>query len=268
MYNEKQHKMNARIIQLQQVMSSPGTLANFNQADKLSGSDNYYEWLRVLSVKLRSSSTGVYQYCMHGDVGVLVEENEDDKAKLVESLNCLIRFILVNSVTGNALRTASEFTGSGRDLFIQLQKLYGQITILGAIDLLCEHYEQPWKTAEGSLLANCMSAFNKLHNRVYRHFTKDAYFVLQQLAALKLAGIPENKIKDIVDDYNRKYSDSFEDFTVKNIEPFLFAHIKDTVKPKEITANAFVAERVVKCYNCQKPGHISRNCPELSRKFP
>lgn len=84
---------------------------------------------------------------------------------------------------------------------------------------------------------------------------------------MKRGVISENAIKDVCNELHQVYSLGLDAFTVEIVDPFMMVHITYTGIPKVISTNAFLADRVVKCQNCNKVKHFSGFCLKSSCKI-
>ncbi|KAH3674977.1 hypothetical protein WICMUC_002938 [Wickerhamomyces mucosus] len=246
--------MDNRLIILQQVMSSPGPLAQWAEDRKLSGQGNYSDWNDIFRQKLRARGLGLFEFLDTGNY-VFAGANDDAIAVFNDVCHSIIDNMLFTSAHAKIFDTVGTRGLHGQVLYQYLAQSYGQITPFSQFSIISKVYA----SANYDDVDSAVSVYSKIRE-IYPGSGPDAAEALSFLHFLSLGRYDESQIKEILN--AQTFSGAPLTFdSVVNIARNLLPNTLPKSLPSTISTTAFSAKEAKTCFNCFKKGHFARQCP-------
>lgn len=182
-------QLNAQQLDVQQldVQELEGRLV-LPEHQKLRGSENYHEWLRNWTSRLKSVSPELYKYCIAGRTSGRSPE---------AVLSSTVKRALYSNIHSKSIKGLLSSRDTGYETFLKLQALYGHISLSDAIGY-CYSFLYGDPTA--------LSAFDyQCHQRVLGAYSGESYHVVVYLARLKKLGMSNEGLKYLLLKYQAEY---------------------------------------------------------------
>lgn len=252
--------MTARVQYLQQVMSrytDSSSNSNFPNSLLLTSKASYYDWNKILTKRCNDISPDLIFYLENGEVSSIEGEDDATRREVIKLVDSIIRLILKDTASGYVLQEVNSFDGTGRELYLFLRSTYGDITVPAAIGIMCDKFNTTSRLKEGLTLALFKNSYDRLDTLIEKRFSPEIYNTIVYLAYLKKEGFP---VDDFVSSYRHLYGTGWEDFTLINLQHIVRDRMENNTDFVSGSLKALVCEKVTKCLNCQKPGHLAINC--------
>ena len=231
---------------LQQVMSQIASV-RWQESEKLIDAANFTIWASVLNLKAAQFGPMVQAYIKEGVV--LAEEMEDDKVKV--ALDSICHTLVTGGLVPTVLEEVLYNGWYGRQVLVNLEKLYGTIGVEAAVILAKSLTSGKWRNGIYS-----KRDYNKFFNEFYCNVLK--VYTADQVAAIFYAA----SVSDTT--YGERILTTFNDpsrLTLTDAK-VMANHLTDEAFAGSTTSVALVAagrdtsrkqrRKKVTCYRCQK----------------
>ena len=238
---------------LQQVMSQI-TSVRWQESEKLIDASNFSIWASVLNIKAAQFGPMVQAYIREGMV--LADKVEYDKVKV--ALDSICHTMVTGGLTTAVMEEVLYNQWYGREVLVNLQKLFGTIGVEAAVILAKSLTTGKWRNGIQS-----KRDYNKFFNEFYCNVLK-VYSPEQVAAIFYAASITDSK-------YGERVLGAFSNpkrLTLTDAK-VMANHLGDEAFAGSATSVALVADgrdnsrkvrrKKVTCYRCQKKGHWQVN---------
>ena len=240
---------------LQQVMSQIASV-RWQESEKLRDASNFSIWASVLHLKAAQYGGIVQGYIKSGVL--LCADIETEKVTI--ALDTICHTLVTGGLVPEVLEEVLYNGWYGREVIVQLDKLYGSIGVEAAMMLVRSLTSGDWRKLISSR-RDYNKFFNEFLNNVLKTYTPD------QLAALfYAASILDNNYRERV--FNHFAVPAKITFTDAKV---LANHLGDDQFGAGKSSAAFVSvdgaaskrkkkRGSLRCYRCNAKGHTSANC--------
>ena len=231
------------------------TSVRWQESEKLIDASNFSIWASVLNIKAAQFGPMVQAYIREGMV--LADKVEYDKVKV--ALDSICHTMVTGGLTTAVMEEVLYNQWYGREVLVNLQKLFGTIGVEAAVILAKSLTTGKWRNGIQS-----KRDYNKFFNEFYCNVLK-VYSPEQVAAIFYAASITDSK-------YGERVLGAFSNpkrLTLTDAK-VMANHLGDEAFAGSATSVALVADgrdnsrklrrKKVTCYRCQKKGHLASEC--------
>ena len=240
---------------LQQVMSRIASV-RWQESEKLRDASNFIIWASVLHLKAAQYG-GVVQGCITSG-SLLCADIEAEKVKV--ALDTICHTLVTGGLFPEVLEEVLYNGWYGREVIVQLDKLYGSIGVEAAIMLV-----RSLTSGDRRKLISSKRDYNKFFNEFLSNVLK-AYTPDQLAALFYAASILDNNYRERVFNHfavSAKITFTDAEVLANHLSDDQFGGGKSSTALVSVDGAASKKKKkrgALRCYRCNAKGHTSANC--------